>query len=487
MVNASLSPELLFPASALDRNAYFGALQQTHGNQFVQRMIKQSCCAEAPLIQRQVDEEEEEVVQGKTADSIQRQIGEEEDEPIQAKLTIGQPGDKYEQEADRVAEQVMQMPEPSVQRQPEDEEDLIQPKPLAAQITPLVQRQSESEEEELLQGKALSGRNPTAGGNLEARINAARTSGQPLPRSARAFFEPRFGADFSDVRVHNSTEADALNRGLNARAFTTGKDIFFRQSELSPDNSGGRELLAHELTHVVQQSGSNDAANSIQQTVSSRSHCPAGVHGAPADPLAALTRIDALAQTMALGASGELFLESLTFDDPTFGPSNVFDAYRDWFGTARRMPSGSWRSRFRAAPFATEDEAIAHEMRVFSNRFRRIHDWLARNIRYRCPGTRRYTIPGCAAGRCAARTSAETCGPSGSRTMGICPGFWAEANDQVRAGILVHEAIHPLFHFLRHPTRNVRGRGRNPGCYEGFLSEIYSFAYSGGDCSIVVP
>jgi hypothetical protein len=97
------------------------ALQRTHGNRYVQRVVT----------------------------------------GIQAKLTIGQPGDKYEQEADRVAEQVMRMPEPQVQRQPEEEEEeeLIQTKPLAEQVTPLVQRQieEEKEEEEILWTKEVPG------------------------------------------------------------------------------------------------------------------------------------------------------------------------------------------------------------------------------------------------------------------------------------------------------------------------------------------
>lgn len=175
---------------------------------------------------------------------------------VQTKLRINQPGDKYEQEANRVAEQVMRMPESQVQGQAsEDEkEDAIQSKSIA-NITPLVQRQNEEEreEEDTLQSKTMPARSPEFSSNLEDRINASRTSGQPLTESERIFFEPQFGADFSGVRVHRYSEADTLNRELNARAFTTGQDIFFRHGEYDTGNSGGRELLAHELTHVVQQ------------------------------------------------------------------------------------------------------------------------------------------------------------------------------------------------------------------------------------------
>ena len=92
-------------------------------------------------------------------------------------------------------------------------------------------------------------------GDLEFQINAIRSSGRPLAESERAFFEPRFGYDFSHVRVHTDAKADMLNRALNAHAFTTGPDIFFQPGAYTPGSSGGGELLAHELTHVVQQTG----------------------------------------------------------------------------------------------------------------------------------------------------------------------------------------------------------------------------------------
>ncbi len=90
---------------------------------------------------------------------------------------------------------------------------------------------------------------------IESAINAKRGGGQPLETKLRMQMESAFGANFSGVRVHNDSKADKLNRALSARAFTTGRDIFFRQGAYNPGSSSGRELLAHELTHVVQQSG----------------------------------------------------------------------------------------------------------------------------------------------------------------------------------------------------------------------------------------
>ena len=168
---------------------------------------------------------------------------------IQAKLTIGQPNDKYEQEADRVADEVMRMPEAQVQRQ---SKEMIETKPIGEQIIPLIQRQPEAEEEELLQSKS-NGKIPHMTSNLESRINALQSGGQSLSKETRNFFEPRFGQDFSKVRVHNNSNANQLARSINARAFTRGSDIVFGGGEYSPGSQGGKRLLGHELTHVVQQ------------------------------------------------------------------------------------------------------------------------------------------------------------------------------------------------------------------------------------------
>ena len=91
--------------------------------------------------------------------------------------------------------------------------------------------------------------------DVESSIQSARGGGQALDSGVRAQMEPTLGADLSGVRVHTGAEADRLNQAVSARAFTTGSDVFFRQGEYSPGSSSGRELLAHELTHVVQQSG----------------------------------------------------------------------------------------------------------------------------------------------------------------------------------------------------------------------------------------
>jgi hypothetical protein len=184
---------------------------------------------------------------------------------VQAKLTIGQPGDKYEQEADRVASQVVeQIHAPasaqstqgqSVQRQEESEEE-IQAKPSITDIqrsplSPEVQREAMPEEDEL-QAKSILQRGE-ASTDLDAAINSARGGGQPLDAGLQRSMGQAMGADFSGVRVHTDAQSDQLNQSIQAKAFTTGQDVFFRQGAYEPGSRGGQELIAHELTHVVQQ------------------------------------------------------------------------------------------------------------------------------------------------------------------------------------------------------------------------------------------
>ena len=196
---------------------------------------------------------------------------------IQAKLTVGVPNDKYEQEADRVADHVMRMPDPKVQRESNDidedelEKGKIQAKPIGAAIIPVIQRlcpefeealqrqpleeEKDEEEENLLQTKATLGQTPEVSNELESSINNLHGGGQPLSPSNRAFMDPRFGRDFSQVRIHTDSNAAQLARSINARAFTLGRDVVFGAGEYSSGASSGRRLLAHELTHVIQQSG----------------------------------------------------------------------------------------------------------------------------------------------------------------------------------------------------------------------------------------
>jgi hypothetical protein len=90
---------------------------------------------------------------------------------------------------------------------------------------------------------------------IERSIDQARSGGNSMDHGTRNRMESAFGANFSGVHIHTDTRADELSQALSARAFTTGRDVFFRHGAYDPGSSAGRQLLAHELTHVVQQDG----------------------------------------------------------------------------------------------------------------------------------------------------------------------------------------------------------------------------------------
>ncbi len=191
---------------------------------------------------------------------------------IQPKLRIGQPGDKYEQEADAVADRVMKMNQTeTMQMQPiEEEEEVMQPKlrmqPNEEEEEPIQMKCAECEkEEEMLQPKSDEGSVATP--TIEKQIHSSNGNGINLPDSTNQFMSSAMGADFSGVKIHTGSNAVQMNRQLQARAFTYGSNIYFNSGEYNPESSGGKSLLAHELTHVVQQGSANkfNAGSSIHK------------------------------------------------------------------------------------------------------------------------------------------------------------------------------------------------------------------------------
>ena len=151
--------------------------------------------------------------------------------PLQTKLHINEPGDEYEQEADQVAEQVLTMPDATVNA-----------KTLLSGETPLVQREA----------SRISGAGMETAPSIVQDVLSS--PGQPLDLATRAFFAPRFGHDFANVRVHADTKAAQAAASVNSRAYTIEDDIVFGAGQYDLVTANGRNLLAHELTHVVQQS-----------------------------------------------------------------------------------------------------------------------------------------------------------------------------------------------------------------------------------------
>ena len=172
--------------------------------------------------------------------------------PIQAKLTVGATDDPLEHEADRVADQVMRMPDAE---------------PTVSTVSEQISRKCEACDKEDQEKSELQMKPADSVGKVGgAEYDELQSSGQPLDMATRAFFEPRFGYDFSRVRVHTDSEAVQMNRKLSAQAFTYNEDIYFGVGK-TPGKNG---LTAHELTHVIQQkSGSPLRASLIQRDTNS--------------------------------------------------------------------------------------------------------------------------------------------------------------------------------------------------------------------------
>lgn len=239
---------------------------------------------------------------------------------IQAKLTVGAPNDKFEVEADAMADQVMRMPAPTLfgdgfaqsppnnsissspavqkkcvacENESIEKEDSIAPalqmkeivqqasgddiniqrkstesfasstRPNEAKkMSPTIQPNRDSgrrinrkvEEEDLIQKteNQTSGRGPPQG-EFSSKLNQTKGSGQPLDSATNSFMSNRFGADFSNVRIHDNSTAASMSDSISAKAFTHQNNIYFNQGQYQPNTSAGKHLLAHELTHTIQQ------------------------------------------------------------------------------------------------------------------------------------------------------------------------------------------------------------------------------------------
>ncbi len=236
------------PPPAINPNDIL-ALQRTAGNQAVAQLLKQA---------------------GNTA-----KPGGNKPPSVQPKLTVGPVGDKYEQEADRVAETVVRMPTSKskgavpdkgansgwpgwqeIQRDELEEEEIAQTKPLV-HLAAAGGNDDAGDADDGIQRDGGKG-SFEPGSDFESKLSAVQGGGVPLAPSLRTPMEQAFGNDFSNVRVHNGAESDNLNQSIQARAFTSGQDIYFRSGEYNSNSAGGKELLAHELTHTIQQGGDSN-------------------------------------------------------------------------------------------------------------------------------------------------------------------------------------------------------------------------------------
>ncbi|HEU4837449.1 MAG TPA: DUF4157 domain-containing protein [Pyrinomonadaceae bacterium] len=221
---------------------------------------------------------------------------------IQPKLTVNAANDAYEREADSVADQVMRMSvgsvsasPPSIQRMCGSCSNEIEKRPvqrmckecddeLHRKETPNISTNADGVQrvcddcEEEMQRKESSRAEPALTTAVESQILALHSGGEPLSTQSRSFFEPRFGRDFSAVRVHADVSAATTAQSVNALAYTHGNHIVFGAGQYQPNSSTGRRLLAHELTHVVQQrhAGSSARVQRACQSAVPATTCTAG-------------------------------------------------------------------------------------------------------------------------------------------------------------------------------------------------------------------
>lgn len=163
---------------------------------------------------------------------------------VQRQLTVGSVNDPLEHEADAIADEVIRMPEQNfVQRKCADceseEKEKLHRKPLSENITPFIQTKSES--------------NAVVNNSVVDSIQSSKGLGFSLDGNTKSFMSNRFNNDFSNVKIHADRESVQLSKNLNAKAFTVGNDIYFNEGQYQPGSTDGRHLLAHELTHVIQQ------------------------------------------------------------------------------------------------------------------------------------------------------------------------------------------------------------------------------------------
>ena len=308
---------------------------------------------------------------------------------IQAKLSISQPNDPHEREADAMAERVMTMPEPAAVATPAPvqesekevqtkEEEQVATMP-AMEISRRIQCKEDKEEEKKISPK-LSGNilrketdavdeekepvipalpatitidrkirgpcsppiiqrqgraPPTPHHTFESNLQSTKGGGTPLPDSTRQFMENRFGADFSSVRIHTGSTAVQLNREVHAQAFAHGNDVYFNAGKYAPHTPEGGLLLAHELTHTIQQGASKTLSPSAIATKRQTIYRQAADASPPR-----ISNLDA-AVNIAKGETGKVDAGSVGPDGFRMGWQRLVEYFQTSFGSERILPEGT--------------------------------------------------------------------------------------------------------------------------------------------------
>lgn len=347
-----------------------------------------------------------------------------------------------------------------------------------------------------------------------------RSPGQPLDAASRAFFEPRFGQDFSQVRVHSNARAAESAEAVGALAYAHGRNVVFAKGQYSESSDKGRRVLAHELAHVSQTAGlgdngsptrisspsetseieaeamaqsatngtkvaadgpaaarhpSSSAIGKLSRLVGPAStHCNPGTNGVPTDPLNALTAVEAHARGLAEAAAILLTIESAAVG-MGIKTGAVFQAYQNRFGLPPRSGKG-FLNRLSGKVKQTQDEAMQGELDGLSARFDRMDSNFGQVLRYRCIHGA-VSLDDCDT-HCKGR-AASAC--QGVKTIFLCPSFWA-IPDASKATLLIHESFHMLFGFPGHGGAGVGRNMRHAECYASFVSDMFNLPTGGPAC-----
>ncbi len=322
--------------------------------------------------------------------------------PAQAKLEVSQPDDPQEKEADAVAEQVMAAEAAPAVSEEEKQDEGVQAKlddgqPARVQRAPLAARidrqegsggfasnsvpeddaaarvQAKSEEPPQPRAVAQRARGPpesapAADASFERSLSSSAGSGQPMPRDVRVQMESRFGADFGGVRIHTGSAAQSLSSAIHAKAFTHGSDIYFNSGYYAPGTSTGQRLLAHELTHTIQQGASAPNAGRAQLARRSIQRKPGWIQRAEAE-----SQRNAAVE-LARGEQGQVSAKETGPDGKRVGWERLLEYFKTVFGEDRILPEGgSYRpgavaeaaikvpSTFRGNAMASDGTTLLHD------------------------------------------------------------------------------------------------------------------------------
>jgi uncharacterized protein YidB (DUF937 family) len=358
---------------------------------------------------------------------------------LQPKLKIGSPNDKYERQADRVAEAVVSSPAPAIQQQRNENSGGI-----------LQRKCTECEKEEGLQMKSDSG---AAAGNAPSAISQKIQNaggGNNLSESVSSEMSQKIGADFSNVNIHTGHEASQLNQSLGARAFTHGNNIFFNSGEYNPGSREGKRLLAHELTHVVQQGTTSRGIQRkvIDENVTTTQPMLDAIGRTRQEVIQIINDADTDAITLADNSINALTAQLNNAQSGNAVDGNIEQILNEELGLSFNNPD--------------QHRLIQQQI----DRFTQIRDTLQSGyLRYHSLGLGDVSLVGCTAGNC---DDAYAFSCPGNRLVVLCMSFWNE--QQERGPTILHEPFHIWYHMAHHDPSALRRA--DASCFESFALRV---------------